>query len=363
MRKQLFLTVISVIVAVLIFEIILRVIGFSFPYYMRIDPVTGFALRENAEGFWQEGDRKSHFKINRDGFRDKLHSKEKSEDVIRIAVLGDSYTEARNVNIEDAYWSVMENELDECADKKVEVMNFGMSGFSTSQEYLLLKSRVWDFEPDVVILSFLSGNDVRENSKELNNNKKIPYFHMIDGGLELDESFKETLAFKKSQTTAYQVTHMAINNLRTLQIFNKIRLSMRHQKLKEGDPGLDTEIYSESTDPKWEEAWRITEEIIKKMSEEVKSHNSKFVIVTLTNGVQVRPENKSDLNYPERRISKLGISIGVPVITLAPKFIEYAKANNAYLHGFDDSGEGHWNLEGNRLAGEIIAEEMCLILR
>ncbi|HCI04178.1 TPA: G-D-S-L family lipolytic protein, partial [Candidatus Peribacteria bacterium] len=96
--------------------------------------------------------------------------------------------------------------------------------------------------------------------------------------------------------------------------------------------------------------------------EEVKSHNSKFVIVTLTNGVQVKPENKADLNYPERRIGKLGESINVPVITLAPKFLTYAKTNNTYLHGFDDSGEGHWNVEGNRLAGELIAKEMCNIL-
>ncbi|MDP6575330.1 MAG: SGNH/GDSL hydrolase family protein [Candidatus Peribacteraceae bacterium] len=374
MRKQLLLIIISVTIAVLIFEIILRLVGFSFPYYMRIDPVTGFSLRPEAEGYWQD-EGKAHFKVNHDGFRDKLYSKEKADGVIRVAVLGDSYTEARHVNAKNAYWSIMENELNTCAGKEIEVLNFGMSGFSTAQEYLLLKHIVWDYQPDIVLLSFLSGNDVRENSKALNNVHNIPYFFLDGSELKLDESFKDTKEFKSSQKFLYQGSHLIVNNFRTMQMINKIKISARNQRLmkelginkededaKRGDPGLDTEIYSDPPAPEWEEAWRITEEIIKKMNEEVKSHNSKFVIVTLTNGVQVKPENKADLNYPERRIGKLGESINVPVITLAPKFLTYAKTNNTYLHGFDDSGEGHWNVEGNRLAGELIAKEMCNIL-
>ncbi|MDP7247537.1 MAG: SGNH/GDSL hydrolase family protein [Candidatus Peribacteraceae bacterium] len=374
MTKQLLLVIISVITAFVIFEVILRLIGFSFPYYMRIDPVTGFSLRPEAEGYWgNEG--RSHFKVNQDGFRDESHSKEKPGDVTRIAVIGDSYTEARQVDIDNAYWSVMENELNTCANNKIEVLNFGMSGFSTAQEYLLLKHRVWDYQPDIVLLSFLSGNDVRENSKALNNVHNIPYFFLDGSELKLDESFKDTKEFKSSQKYLYQGSHLVVNNFRTMQMINKIKISKRNQRLmkeldiekededaKKSDPGLDTEIYSDPPAPEWEEAWKVTEGIIKKMNEEVKSHEAEFVIATLTNGIQVAPENKSDLNYPERRIGKLGESINVPVITLAPKFLEYAKVNDAYLHGFDDSGEGHWNVEGNRLAGELIAKEMCMLI-
>jgi len=50
-------------------------------------------------------------------------------------VLGDSFTEALQVPLEKAFWSVLERKLQECpqaASSKVEVLSFGVSGFSTA---------------------------------------------------------------------------------------------------------------------------------------------------------------------------------------------------------------------------------------
>ena len=47
------------------------------------------------------------------------------------------------------------------------------------------------------------------------------------------------------------------------------------------------------------------------------------------------------------------------VLFLAPDFQRYAEKNNVFLHGLKNSptaGFGHWNIDGHRLAGEIIAE-------
>lgn len=45
------------------------------------------------------------------------------------------------------------------------------------------------------------------------------------------------------------------------------------------------------------------------------------------------------------------------VLTLAPELQEYAEFKNVPLHGFgSDLGNGHWNVDGNRVAGELIAK-------
>jgi hypothetical protein len=64
---------------------------------------------------------------------------------------------------------------------------------------------------------------------------------------------------------------------------------------------------------------------------------------------------------PDRRIADLGRREGFPVIRLPERMQRYAEQHGTYLHGFDNTvlGEGHWNVEGHRLAGEWIAEAIC----
>jgi len=46
---------------------------------------------------------------------------------------------------------------------------------------------------------------------------------------------------------------------------------------------------------------------------------------------------------------------------LWPRLQEYADQNKAYLHGFaGDIGNGHWNQLGHRIAGELIAGDLCV---
>jgi hypothetical protein len=94
-------------------------------------------------------------------------------------------------------------------------------------------------------------------------------------------------------------------------------------------------------------------------------------VVTLSNGPQVLPEPAAreqfesrfgitDLFYPDNRIKTLGAREGIPVITLAPDLQAFAQQNKVFLHGFGENiGNGHWNVAGNRVAGELIAKKLC----
>ena len=107
------------------------------------------------------------------------------------------------------------------------------------------------------------------------------------------------------------------------------------------------------------------------MANEVKARSAKFVIVTLSNGPQVLPNPSAreqfqkrlgitDLFYPDNRIRSLSAREGIPVITLAPELQQFAERNNVFLHGFGKNiGNGHWNVTGHRVAGELIAKKIC----
>jgi hypothetical protein len=156
---------------------------------------------------------------------------------------------------------------------------------------------------------------------------------------------------------------------------------------REGDPttrdnsaahddelGADNLVYREPTDETWREAWRVTEGLIVLMRDEVQAHGARFVVVTLSNGIQVHPAapareaflrrvGAGDLFYPDKRIAALGARAGFPVITLAPELQLYAERNQVFLHGFGaELGNGHWNAEGHRVAGELLTQKLCDLL-
>jgi len=94
------------------------------------------ALRPRAEG-WSQSEGKAYIKINSAGLRDREHTKVKPANTLRVAILGDSYAEAMQLSMKDAFWTVLERELGKCPEvdgRQVEVINFGVAGYGTAQE-------------------------------------------------------------------------------------------------------------------------------------------------------------------------------------------------------------------------------------
>ena len=182
--KKSLLFIAGLAIALMLAEGALRVFGFSHfnPYIA--DEYLGFSLRPNAEGWWRK-EGLTYIKINSQGFRDREHTIEKPGDTIRIAVLGDSFAEAFQVPIEKTFWTVLQQQLHESAAssdanaaglrRKIEVLNFGVSGFSTARELILLRQRVWQYSPDIVLLLVTTRNDVRDNSRAVEK-PEIPKF-------------------------------------------------------------------------------------------------------------------------------------------------------------------------------------------
>ena len=406
LRVRLAVVAASVVVGLVIFEVCLRAVGYTYPVFYEPDAARGYALRPGMQG-WYRREGRAYVRINSDGLRDREHAKEKPANTLRIAVVGDSYAEAFQVEQEKAFWAVLERKLADCpalAGRRVEVINFGVSGYGTAQELLTLRERVWQYSPDVVLLALTTNNDVADNSRALKLTDEIPYFVLREGRLVEDDSFRDSSSFRLRNSALNRLGRWLRERLRFVQAIHEAQGALKSRldawRERRGlareqgpagatneatsppaagptggapvdEPGVANMIYREPADDTWREAWRVTERLLSEMNAEVKEHGARLYVVTLSNGIQVYPDpaareafarrlGVADLFYAERRLRDFGEREGFPVYNLAPDLQAYADRNHVFLHGFGKQlGNGHWNEAGHALAGELIAQRLC----
>lgn len=99
-----------------------------------------------------------HVKTNSLGMRDAEPLKKSTPGLIRIASIGDSFAFGLGVEQEDCYSDVLEQLLNaRSVDESsiFDVLNFGVSGYTTRDESLQVQQRVMEFEPDLLILCYV----------------------------------------------------------------------------------------------------------------------------------------------------------------------------------------------------------------
>ncbi|MBU2490199.1 MAG: SGNH/GDSL hydrolase family protein [Proteobacteria bacterium] len=95
------------------------------------------------------------------GVRDVEHPREKPGNEFRVAVLGDSYTEGVGAAVEDAWFRRLEEKLNRRADPGTSflVLSGAVAGSDPFYCFQMLKQKILDYRPDLVILA-LGENDV-----------------------------------------------------------------------------------------------------------------------------------------------------------------------------------------------------------
>jgi len=395
--QRLALILAGILAAFAITEVAVRVFNLAPAEFYTYDPYVGWKLKPGASG-WQTHEGNALIEVNSDGFRGPEYSFEKPPGTLRIAVLGDSFTEAQHVAFDDTFCAVVQRDLQaQCpfaigGDRlprqiftQVEVINFGCDGYGTAQELLTLRHWVWRYSPDVVVLAFFNGNDVRNNSVVLEGDKCRPFFIHKDGKLVLGGPFEDSRAFRAHCIMRFESRHSQVLNLignGRSQLTNIIRGALANPHGGAAKPvphgfelGLSDLIYGPPINEVWREAWSVTDDQIDLMSREVTDHGALFLVATIATGIQDDPNpefrakymqmvGSNNLFYPDDHIRELGRRHGFAVINLPKPMQEYAEAHRVYLHGFPNTGpgQGHWNVEGHRVAGTLIGERIRQLL-
>ena len=386
MKKNLLLVAGSLCFALLLSEGVLRIAGVAYNgSFFQGDTRLGWALRPNTEG-WLIGETRNYLRINSAGLHDREHAFAKPPHTLRIAVLGDSCAEGAEQPIEKGFVSVLGQQLAHCStrgSKNVEVVNFGVSGYGTAQELLTLQDQVWKYNPDIVLLAFYAGNDVFNNQRDLNPSSgadQCPYFVFRNDQLVLDDSFRHSPDLRKGAMWLQGLRAQIVNHSRVAQLIYsglntyRQRATRKHVNAKAAemqDQAKDDQIYL-PTQPKEKEAWRVTEALLATMNREVRAHGAEFWIVSLWTSPQVSPSpvtrqqfchqlGLADLSYSDLRIQAFATKEQIPLILLAPAVAAYTEEHNVFVNGgvLLPPGTGHFNELGHRLAGNLIASELC----
>jgi lysophospholipase L1-like esterase len=391
--RSLALALIAVLTAVLLGEAALRLLGQS--YYWAVarqpDPQLGWRPAPGISA-WQRFEGNALIETNALGFRDVEHSPHKAPGTFRIAVLGDSFTEAVQVPLDQAWWRVMQRRLNTgaCglgapdsrpAPARVEVLNFAVSGYSTAQALLAWRHVARRFDPDAVVLAFFVGNDLVENARALDHEALRPYLAAAGSALVLDDGFLSSPAYRFKTSSFGRMTDGLVVHSRIaqtlVQAWHVIRLNAQVRsdvpaQRRSVEPGVDDALYRQPDAEDWRGAWFATEAMLAAFAAEVREAGAQPLLMIVGTGAQVHPNPKvpaafamrlgvPDLGYPVRRLLHIASVRDLPALNLVLIMAAEAERSGSPLHGFDNSivGFGHWNADGHRIAGQAAADALC----
>ena len=161
----------SLTIAMLVGELAVRVAlkdqSVLFPRYHTDYHYGGYTLRgiRASSEFWHtSADGSWKFTTNSRGLRDtREFSYAKPAGTVRVLSLGDSHTQGYEVRQQATFSAVLERYL-AVHGVRAEVLNAGVSGYSTAEELAYLENEGYRYAPDVVALGFYA-NDFEDNLK------------------------------------------------------------------------------------------------------------------------------------------------------------------------------------------------------
>lgn len=149
------------VAAILVTECVLYVAGLGEEEIFAFDKDLGTMHMSNKRVTWRsEGYGYSYFDAN--GMPDEGLTVAKPANTYRVAVLGDSFVEGIQVHGKNRFTQLLNKSVKLENGQNIQVINFGTSGYSTAQEYVLLKKKVFKYAPDMVLLCYNS-RDIFEN--------------------------------------------------------------------------------------------------------------------------------------------------------------------------------------------------------
>jgi len=321
------------------------------------DEVVGQRFRRGFEGarLVREAGREVGLRFNREGYRGPDRPRAKPPGSRRLLVLGDSTVAAVGVDEDDTMVAQLEQRLNAGGGAPWEVLNFGVSGFSTAQSLLTWRHYASAYEPDQVILVFTVRNDLADNHGGASSAHR-PYF-------DLDRSGELRLLPMSAARAGLSRWLDAHSRLYVWQ--KDVTSRARHALFKRAGaltPGM--QILNREPPPEIVQAWRITEALLARFRDEVEASGATFLVVIVPMGVQVRDDLWRELTetldpalaatlereLPQRRLAEVLDRRGVRWLSLLPAFREAAGEQPlAYL-----GGRGHWNERGNHLAARVV---------
>jgi hypothetical protein len=331
------------------------------------DPGAGYKLRPQSAS-----EDTTDYHVNSLGYRDREHPAQAAPGVRRVVGIGDSFVFGE-VRLRDNFLRVAEGTLNERADssggrvpgrERVEMFLMGLGGYSPENYVGVLRATGLPVRPDLVLLCFFIGNDVTG----------IPTrSRVMHGELYAVGSANRWLNLLRKSRLFVYAERYAFFRLRAA----RLRAARTPGAGAEGAPaaGLIARfhdlvernrlpVFLRLPSEKMEALWREAESCLADFDRTCRAAGVPWALVIIPDEIQVSAaerarlyrrlgldEGEYDFSEPQRRLLDFASRHSVPVLNLLP-FLQGADTERAPTYEADET---HWNVKGNRIAGEAVA--------
>ena len=313
------------------------------------DPSRSFKLKPNFSGTEVSPEYAVPININSKGLRDDEVDFEKPENAYRVLVVGDSFTFGSGVSSEHTYSNQLEEMLNRRQTGKTwQVVNSGISGYGTLQEYAFWEEEGWKYEPDFLILQFLANNDLTDNL--------YPFSRVVQEGqvhFKADVKTPSLLKGAKSILRSYSHTYRFLGDR-----YHLIRIQLGLEPFFAGW----SDLYDLAPSEEISKAWKVTEDYLYKMSTSAHARQVDFLVINAPPKFIVDDEQwqayldayakKSDAvdwDLASQQLQAICARFQIPLLDLTPYFRALEEPLN-YYHQHN----GHWNEKGHHLVAQWV---------
>ena len=345
----------------IVIEILLRIF---FPQNLNITRLDAEKIYEHKPGIKSILKRQefaTNVKINSYGLRDKEYELENPNGTIRIAIVGDSFVFGFGIEQNETFVKILEGIINSRLKKNYEVINFGVSGYGTEQEYILIKNDVIKYSPDIIIIAF-SLTDLKENVK-------FNLFDVKNTTLIRNHTQKITLILKLRNYISwhshfYSLVYFSVIDNQELRDF-LIKIKLLNPPYKDSSTDFDSLIYFNTKNHDFDYVMNKTILLLNEINNIAKQNNVTLIVFIVPTKEQV-DDNKmkeyiknKNLNNEKLNITKVQqiiSSIQKDNITIIDPLDQFKKhnINNTFYYDID----GHWNQKGHQFVANIIHENL-----
>src|SRR5262245_58762548 len=315
-------------------EGVVRVYSWLFlPKQMKIDPTLGWYHTSNSQRYRTTEGVTVLVVQNKLGHRGPNYGSQTADGKKRVLVLGDSFTEGSHVGEDELFSNIIAN-----AYSNLEVMNAGVGGWSTVQEYIYLNEFGIDLHPNLVLLMFFD-NDLDENCLSFYPSiGPRPFASIQNGRLVINQhpSPEEWRKYALPLPFAEKLNRYSLAyNFFNFRVYQTLRASYLNRLEYE-------DVKKIAAYPKTEIVRKLFQEIHKMLNE----RGMLFAVGLVPSKLDAQ-KGYSDLQVPILSLCK---EEGIPCVSLIQPLKEkYDKGIKPY---WDD--DIHWNRVGHKVASEAL---------
>jgi hypothetical protein len=327
--------------------------------FFQYHPLLGWVNRPQSAGYLRTPEFDHPVRINRHGLNDSEYGYAKRPGTPRILCLGDSFTWGYGVEQDQRFSEVLENEL----MQGVEVINAGVSGYNTAQEWLWLRERGVKYRPDLVVLCFYL-NDFTDNAQPAHGNYGRPLC-AVEGGTIQVKNVPVPRKFYRANRAFITLPTVLSRTSYTYRLLQRGYDRLRKAKPEQDVEKVNTRLLNEQSFVKKQvdfepeqgssepvRGQKITEALLNEIQCLCEKMGAKLLVVLIPERQEVRPHDPIPPFHP--RAYKCAQEIceqnGFTHLDLRPLLAQCEQRGRKVY--FD--ADYHWNTFGHRMAAEAI---------